>query len=302
VTFADCARNDLPEWDKRILGVEFLTVTLELNEKRKDICVSDVPKKHCSDVCVSLAAELENPETGDVIIEAVEEVGKTVRFYVMSAIVCRYEWFKAGNVQSLSPINATAHGWRNKRKPDTILEAPSKAARTTQGKRESLSSSIDREKTGPKTDHRKIIALHGRGETVHNLLYYVYTGMVNLHCDHKDITDFPSLHPKGYPPEVDALDLHTLANEIGIDGLEKLSLDYARKFCTVENVLTTLTTELGLNDSLIDMFVSFIKDNYDAVKKTPEWEQIYNEVARREVKKEREYLSNILLRISKDAK
>src|SRR5947207_14603585 len=99
----------------------------------------------------------------------------------------------------------------------------------------------------------KIIELLGSGETVHNLLYYMYTGMVNLHYDHKDITGLPSLHPKGYPPGFDALDLHVLAKEIGIDELEKLCFDYICKICTVENVLRMLINELGLDDSVIDM-------------------------------------------------
>lgn len=150
---------------------------------------------------------------------------------------------------------------------DTLAEASSKAARTAQGNHRSLPS---RENSGPKTDGRKIIEVPRSEETVHNLLYYIYTGRVNLLCNDKDLLSF---QPKGYPPEVDAFDMHPLSKKIGIHELEKLCFNYAVELCAVEDVLTM--AKLRLDDALLDTIVSFIKGNYGEFRKISEWTGIY---------------------------
>ena len=288
--------------------MEFLIVSWKLYEESEETYVPDQPSSHASGVATSLAAEIQNPETGDVIIETVHKDGTKVRYYVLRQVVCCYPYFKAGSVRSLSLVNAIADEWRTechtKRKMDPFLDAgPSKVART---ERRSHPSRTDGAKINPATDHRKIIKLHGdseppgcSNESMHNLLYYLYTGKVNLHFDHQDVPGLPSIQPKGYPPEVDAFELHALARFLGIEKLETLCLEYVRITCTIENVSTTLITKNRLDESLIDMLVSFIKDNYKEVTQTHGWEQIHSEVVGRKDEKDRAYLSDILLRISR---
>ena len=64
-----------------------------------------------------------------------------------------------------------------------------------------------------------------------------------------------------------------------------------------------LINELDLDDSVIDMLVSFIKNNYDEIMKMPEWEEFYKKMVTHEDEKERQYFNKILLCINiRDAK
>src|SRR5277367_326662 len=112
LTFGNCNRFNLGGWDKLISGVEFLIVSWKLYEESEETYVPDQPSSHASGVATSLAAEIQNPETGDVIIETVHKDGTKVRYYVLRQVVCCYPYFKAGSVRSLSLVNAIADEWR----------------------------------------------------------------------------------------------------------------------------------------------------------------------------------------------
>ena len=96
--------------------------------------VSIDPDRVRSTICTTLAEQLKDPKTGDVVIEAVmdEEV---YRFYAASNILSTYDYFTTSNMRPISHVNRTGLSttWRQgstKRKLDIVSGRATKIART----------------------------------------------------------------------------------------------------------------------------------------------------------------------------
>ena len=111
--------------------------------------------------------------------------------------------------------------------------------------------------------------------TVHNLLYFQYTGRVHHHD--RD-TAMPLTHelPKGYPAEADAFTLYRAANMYLLDGLQKRCRKCLVETCTPENISDRLfDTDVKYHEPLARADMTFLLKNYEEVKELPAWDALF---------------------------
>jgi len=107
---------------------------------------------------------------------------------------------------------------------------------------------------------------------MHPLLYFLYTGRVNL-------------NPNGTPgwvnaPQyVDAYSLYSLAHRFGVENLKDICFDYLRKTLTVDNVVERLF-KIPRHAEVERLYRQFLLTNFNAVKDTDSWTEVVMENAR----------------------
>src|SRR5579859_3295920 len=105
--------------------------------------------------------------------------------------------------------------------------------------------------------------------TMHNLLYYLYTGKVNMHMF--DIHN----EPAGYLPKVDAFELYKAADMYMIDALSSRCLSYLRESCTLENICQRLfDPECDVFPAVREMFLEFMVENFPKISQEKDWEDV----------------------------
>ena len=113
--------------------------------------------------------------------------------------------------------------------------------------------------------------------TMHNILYYLYTGCVNLRLRFSKREEFPPdqiAHPDGYPPKAEPLSLYKNAKKLLLDDLKDYCIKYLKATLSVNNVSKRLFArdeDLEGHDELVEMYVEYILTNFDKVKLTKEW-------------------------------
>jgi hypothetical protein len=100
--------------------------------------------------------------------------------------------------------------------------------------------------------------------TMHNIVYCLYTGRLNLHYpvnpdgpfNHSSYTFVP---PEGYPPPCDPFELYVAANMLLLNFLERRCLRFLTLTCSVDNVLARLGDErLEPYDYLSESYIGFL--------------------------------------------
>jgi hypothetical protein len=120
--------------------------------------------------------------------------------------------------------------------------------------------------------------------TLHNILYYLHVGCVNLPFpgSRQNLGDNETYkHPEGFPNEVDAFALYKASNKFIISDLTDHCFQFLKLTLTPTNVSERLfhgDSDLRLYDDLVEVYFKFLLDNYDKVKDTDGW----NEALRRE--------------------
>ena len=107
--------------------------------------------------------------------------------------------------------------------------------------------------------------------TMHNILYYLYTGCVNLHfSDDKDC-------PVGYPAAADPFLLYRAANMYMLEELENRCYLYLCSTCTPENLIERLfdNPECVHHDRIRNMYVEYLTKNFESIKTTKEWNEMW---------------------------
>jgi hypothetical protein len=107
--------------------------------------------------------------------------------------------------------------------------------------------------------------------TMHNVLYYLYTGCVNLHFSaHKN-------HPVGYPNAVDPFLLYRAANMYMLEELENRCCYYLRSTCTPENLIERLfdNPECVHHDRIRNIYLEYLNKNFESIKATKQWEEMW---------------------------
>lgn len=121
-------------------------------------------------------------------------------------------------------------------------------------------------------EEREIISIDDVDPTtMHNILYYLYTGCVNLHFfgDGK--------YPAGYPKVADPFLLYRAANMYLLEELENRCYHYLCSTCTPENVIERLfnNPECAYHDRIRSMYLEYLKKNFESVKATKQWEEMW---------------------------
>jgi BTB/POZ domain len=111
--------------------------------------------------------------------------------------------------------------------------------------------------------------------TMHNLLYFLYTGYVNLHHD-PDSVQSDLRNPDGYPDVVDAFSMYRAANMYLLEELEDRCYRYLVLTCSPENICERLFGNPACihYDKIRNSLLEYVAKNYDTIKMSKEWEDM----------------------------
>src|ERR1700735_5264168 len=100
---------------------------------------------------------------------------------------------------------------------------------------------------------------------MHNLLYFVYTGLANLHYAPPQSVQFPN----GYPDEVDAFELCRLADMYKVQPLVDCCLMFLGQTSTPQNISERLFDILcEPYPELRKEYVEYLLTNFETVRET----------------------------------
>lgn len=128
-------------------------------------------------------------------------------------------------------------------------------------------------------DDREVIYLDDPADdidfvTLHNILYFIYIGRVNLSFS-KGEADEGSL-PEGYPDEADPFHLFRNANKFLLSELKELCLHDLEHEVTPENVAERIChPDCEHHQELKELYFNYLIANYDKVKETEGWERAF---------------------------
>jgi len=131
------------------------------------------------------------------------------------------------------------------------------------------------------SDTRQVINLADPQEnldfvTLHNIVYFMYTGLVNLHEPYEGQGNV-SL-PAGYPAEADAYRLYCSADKFPMRSLTKRAYAHLKHGLTPETVSERLfQNDVEHHDELKTLFVDYILQNWDEVKVTEGWKRAHSD-------------------------
>lgn len=132
---------------------------------------------------------------------------------------------------------------------------------------------------------------------MHNFVYYLYTGHVNMHNLDQNPSHNISI-PKGFPHEVDPFQLYIASNMYLEEFLEEQCFQYLLRTCTPENICDRLfTIACRPYEKLTKAYRDFIVHNYYEVKFRKGWSTVYKNMTSCSTE-EIEFFSDLLFNIS----
>jgi hypothetical protein len=143
--------------------------------------------------------------------------------------------------------------------------------------RQSAASSSSSSASDEVSDGRQIIYLDDPADdidfvTLHNILYFIYIGCVNLPLPREDQIEEPL--PEGYPDEADPFLLFRNADKFLLPALKERCLFNLEHGVTAENVAERLFhPDCEYHEDLKEFYFNYLVANYDAVKDTQGWER-----------------------------
>jgi hypothetical protein len=143
-------------------------------------------------------------------------------------------------------------------------------------KGERRASGVYSQLAGPPPNNREIIYFDEAKDdidyvTLHNILYFIYIGCVNLPFT-KDGAE--EKHPDGYPGIPDAFRLFRSAHKFKLPLLRDRCLFYLDQGLTPQIAVERLFhPECESYDTLKNLYFDYLVANYDEVKETKEWER-----------------------------
>jgi hypothetical protein len=116
--------------------------------------------------------------------------------------------------------------------------------------------------------------------TMKNLLYFLYTGRVNLH---KTSRCTGPTHPENYPEPVDAFAMYRAANMYLLPDLEDRCYRYLSMTCSPENVCERLLGNLDCNcyPKLRKAYFDYLIQNFNEVKSSKGWKHLGHNLKQR---------------------
>lgn len=127
------------------------------------------------------------------------------------------------------------------------------------------------------SDDRQIIYLDDPADdidfvTLHNILYFIYIGRVNLPFPKEEPDDEPL--PEGYPDEPDIFRLFRNADKFLLPSLKEICIYNLGHDVTPQNVAERLFhPDCEYHEELKELYFDYLVDNYDEVKETEGWER-----------------------------
>lgn len=110
--------------------------------------------------------------------------------------------------------------------------------------------------------------------TLHNLLYYMYTGKVNLH-----ISGSPTPTYTNCPKVTDEFELYRVATKYGLNQLAARCLHYLRSTLTPMNVCKRLFNLWCLDyPALKDSYIDYLIQSFNVVRRREEWNRFVSQV------------------------
>lgn len=107
--------------------------------------------------------------------------------------------------------------------------------------------------------------------TLHNILYYIYIGCVNLPRELK-----PCGLPKGYPAKPNAFLLYRNAEKFLLPDLKAKCFEQLKSELSPSNVTERLfDANCDYYDELRSCYFQYLLDNYNEVKKTEGWKKVF---------------------------
>ena len=111
--------------------------------------------------------------------------------------------------------------------------------------------------------------------TLHNILYYIYTGCVNLHLHQEGPHDYE--FPEGYPSEPDPYLLFRNADKFLLLELKDICSRHLEHGVTTENVSERLFHgDCEHHENLKTVYLEYLIKNYDNVKLTEGWKRVFD--------------------------
>ena len=134
---------------------------------------------------------------------------------------------------------------------------------------------------------------------MHNLLYFLYTGRVNLHDTRTYIPSNVDESPQNYLGLANALELLRAANMYLIEPLEERCCKYLANTCLVSNICQRLFNyQCKPYGKPVNAHIDFVVRNYGEIKMTDAWENVFRDIDPSALE-ELMYRTDILHRISK---
>jgi hypothetical protein len=131
---------------------------------------------------------------------------------------------------------------------------------------------------GPPVENRDVIYFDETADdidyvTLHNILYFIYIGCVNLPFPRNAPTED---HPAGYPGIPEPTRLFRNADRFQLTLLKDRCLFYLDQGITPELAVERLFhPECENYDALKNLYFDYVVVNYDKVKETKEWERVF---------------------------
>jgi hypothetical protein len=141
----------------------------------------------------------------------------------------------------------------------------------------STTPSSSRSRSAEISDGRQVIYMDDREDdidfvTLHNILYFIYIGCVNLPLPREDQINEP--FPEGYPEEPDPFCLFRNADKFLLPSLKERCLFNLEHGVTPENVAERLFhPDCQYHGDLKGFYLDYLIANYDVVKDTDGWER-----------------------------
>jgi hypothetical protein len=131
-----------------------------------------------------------------------------------------------------------------------------------------------------KLDFRQIISMDPLADGIdfvnlHNILYFIYTGIVNLIVGNGG-PKYKAL-PPNFPSAPNPFDLYRNAGKLLLDTLKDRCFRHLKDTTTTYNAAERLFhPDCAFDDDLRTLFMDFVLENFDQVKYTDGWKKAVN--------------------------
>jgi hypothetical protein len=168
--------------------------------------------------------------------------------------------------------------------------------------------------TSFKTSHssnRKIIQItNARFNDYHNILYYIYTGSLNLRYPPSNVKDRPLSSAGaysgwdtvtiGFPRSANVNEIYRLAGLMGLSELQTRAYHYLMSTCSVDNIFERLFDpycKVATHAPVRGVYQQFLARNWDAVRSSGQWANLLRRYRNTQRDDEAEYLLEAMCEI-----
>jgi hypothetical protein len=128
-------------------------------------------------------------------------------------------------------------------------------------------------------ERRRIIKVVDDYDTLHNILYFLYTGIIVFDTDpnNSQYTRFPRAKTPCRTMDVEML--HSAADRFLLTDLKKMTSDFLKSTCTLENITSRVFGEsAGLFPDLDQSYSAYFKANLAEVMETKDFKIFFDEL------------------------